>query len=61
MKTIIYQHADASIKQPEIRLEFPDVLPDADIRNAAQAECRDEIRIILQHALLEQLRQDGNL
>lgn len=57
MKTIIYQQSDASIRQPEIRLEFPDV----DMRNAECIECREEIRIILRHALLEQLKQEGNL
>lgn len=57
MKTIIYQQSDASIRQPEIRLEFPDV----DMRNTACMECREEIRIILRHALLEQLKQEGSL
>lgn len=61
MKTIIYQQADVLLKQPEIRLEFPDVLLNEDMRNAEQSECREEIRIILRYALSEQLKQEGNL
>ncbi len=53
MKTIIYQQADGSAKQPAVTLQFPDALPgDAAHSRKCEKIC-EEIHSILQHAAAE--------
>lgn len=61
MKTIIYQQADTSIKQPEIILQFPDAPPESDVLHTEYAEYVEEIHIILKQALLEQIKQEESV
>ena len=49
MKTIIYQQADDSAKQPAVTLQFPDALPEDEAQNMECEKICEEIRCILQH------------
>ena len=52
MKTIIYQQADTSAKQPAVTLQFPDTLPGDETQNTECKKIREEIHSILQHAVI---------
>ena len=52
MKTIIYQQADNSAKQPAVTLQFPDALPGNEAQNMECEKIREEIHSILQHAVI---------
>ena len=49
MKTIIYQQADNSAKQPAVTLQFPDALPEDETQSMECKKNCEEIRCILQH------------
>ena len=53
MKTIIYQQADTSAKQPAVTLQFPDTLPGDDTQSIGCEKIREEIHSILQHAVID--------
>ena len=53
MKTIIYQQADDSAKQPAVTLQFPDALPGDEAQNMECEKICEEIRCILQHTAAE--------
>ena len=53
MKTIIYQQADNSAKQPAVTLQFPDTLPGDEAQSIECEKIREEIHSILQHAVIE--------
>lgn len=54
MKTIIYQQTDTSEKQPAVKLQFPDALPEDEAQSTECEKIREEIHSILQHAAIEQ-------
>ena len=53
MKTIIYQQADNSLKQPAVILQFPDTLPKDEAQSTEYEKICEEIHSILQHAVIE--------
>ena len=53
MKTIIYQQADTSSKQPAVTLQFPDALSGDETQNMEYEKICEEIYSILQHAAAE--------
>ncbi len=61
MKTIIYQQADDSAKQPAVTLQFPDALPGDEAQSMEYEKIREEILIILQHAAIEQAELEESL
>lgn len=61
MKSIIYQHADVSTKQPAVTLEFPDVLPEDEVQSMEYEKICEEIHSILQHTAIEKVMSTDNL
>ncbi len=61
MKTIIYQQADDSAKQPTVTLQFPDALPGDEAQSMKCEKICEEIHSILQHAAVEQAELEESL